>query len=104
MITMLNKKHNIISVSPEDVSENWKRMLIAYSQKLDAVIIAGWEEDTALISEIIIEYLELNPSQHKEALSETIHMGLSGADLNICEALEEIYQIRHKEEQHETVG
>ena len=101
MITMLNRKHNIVSVSPEDLPEKRQGMFIAYSQKLDAVIIAGWEEDTALILEIIIEYLELNPSQHKEALSAAIHMGLSDADLNVCEALEEIYQIRHKETQRE---
>ena len=104
MITVLSRQHNIISVGPEDVPENRKGQLIAYLPEWDAVVIAGWEENTALITELIIEYLELTHSQHKKALLAPVRVGLSGAALEICEALDKIYQIRRGKEQRKAVG
>lgn len=96
MITVLSRQHNIISVSPEDVPENRKGQLIAYLPEWDAVVIAGWKENTALITELITEYLELTHSQHEKALSVSVREGLPGAALDICVVLERIYQIRRK--------
>ncbi len=99
MIEVLNRDHNIVSVSQEVVPEKLKgHTLICYLPDRDAIVIAGWKEDTALIAEMITDYLELTPSWHERVLEAPIHIGLGGKRLQICQTLEAIYQIRNGNE------
>lgn len=96
MIEVLNEKHNILSISQESVPEHLQgRNLIYYLSDWDAIVIAGWKEGTALIAELIADYLELTPSQHERALAAPIHIDLSGMVSKIWQTLEAIYQVRN---------
>lgn len=100
MIKVLNRTHNIALVSQEAVPERLKgHTLICYLPDWDAIVIAGWKENTALMAELITNYLELTPPQHERALKAPIHIGLSGKLLKIWQTLEAIYQIRNKDQE-----
>lgn len=96
MVEVLNRTHNIASVSQEVIPEKLKgHILIYYLSDWDAIVIAGWGKHTALIAELITDYLELTPSQHERALAAPIHIGMSGMVLKIWQTLETIYQVRN---------
>ncbi len=100
MIEVLNRIHNIALVSQEAVPERLKgHTLIVYLPERDFIVLAGWGENTALIAELVAEYLELTPPQHERALKAPIHIGLSGKLLKIWQTLEAIYQIRNKDKE-----
>lgn len=95
-IEVLNRTHNIVSVNQEAVQGELKgHILIHYLPDWDAIVIAGWKENTAFIEELIINYLELTPLEHKKVLKERLEIGLSGPAQEIWKALEAIYQIRN---------
>lgn len=92
----MSKTHNILHISQEAIPERLQgRNLIYYLSDWDAIVIAGWKEETALIAELIADYLELTPSQHERALAAPIYTGLSGMVLKIWQTLEAIYQVRN---------
>ena len=101
-IKVLSKSHNILHISQEAISERLQgRNLIYYLSDWDAIVIAGWEEETALIAELIADYLELTPSKHERALAAPIYTGPPGMILKIWQTLEAIYQVPGQERSHE---
>lgn len=96
MIDILNRTHNILSASQETIPKKLKgHTLICYLPDRDAIVIAGWKESTALIAELIANYLELTPSEHEETLKVPTQLGMPDMVLKIHRTFEAIYQIRN---------
>ena len=91
----LSKKHRIISVHSEAVPEYLKGYaLIHYLPSQDILLISGWKENNALITMLMIEYLELTPYQHDQAVKRLIELEPFKSDIELWQALETIYQLR----------
>lgn len=76
VMEILDSTHNIISVGQEVIPEHLKgHTLIIYLPERDAIAIAGWKENTALIAELIANHLELTPSQHEDAMNQMVELG-----------------------------
>ncbi len=59
MMELLSTAHDILSIGQEHVPEHLKgRTLIFYIKEQDRVILAGWKEHTALLGNLIREYLK----------------------------------------------
>ena len=100
MIEILSQAHGILSMSQKAIPKDLQgHTLIVYLPERDFIVLAGWGENTALIGELVAEYLELTPPQHERALIAPIHIGLSGKLLKIWQTLEAIYQIRNKDKE-----
>ena len=65
---ILNVVHNIVSVTPEYLSErHLDGRGIYYMKDQDMIAVVGWERDTKRIGEMIVNYLELSPEGRQEA-------------------------------------
>lgn len=61
MMEILNAAHNIVSVTPELLSErHMKGTGIYYMDTKDMIAVVGWGENTKRIGEMIADYLELS--------------------------------------------
>lgn len=100
MIEVLNQRHNILSISQKSVPKSVKgHTIIFYLPDRDAIVIAGWKENTSRIVELIADYLELTPSEHEEVLRLPTQLGTSDMVVKIHETLEALYQIRNGNEE-----
>ncbi len=99
MTKILNAVHNIVSVSPERLSErHLDGRGIYYLKDQDVIAVVGWEKDTERIGEMIANYLELSPEGKQKA--EEFFLS-SGEDfgIRINNMLKEIARMRRKKEQ-----
>lgn len=96
---ILNAAHNIISVSPECLSEkHWERKGIYYMDNRDMIVVAGWGEDTRVIGEMIADYLELSPDGKEKAEEFCLSSG-SDCVIRLNDMLKEITRIRREKKQ-----
>lgn len=99
MMEILNAVHNIVSVSPEDLTEHLrKKQAIYYSDKKDMVVITRWGDDTKTIGELIANYLELSPEGKQKAEEFCLSCG-SDAVIALNNMLKEIARIRREKGQ-----
>ena len=92
---LLSTAPDIISISLEAVPEHLKgRTLIFYIKEQDRVILAGWKEHTALLGNLIREYLKIPFSDYGMVEGILQELGLPGIVLEIYRALDRIYQER----------
>ena len=94
MMEILNAVHNIVSVTPERLSE---RHLdgggIYYMKDQDMIAVVGWDKDTKIIGEMIADYLDLSPEGRQESEEFCLSSGSDGVT-RINELLKEIARIR----------
>jgi len=95
MSEVLNKTHNIISIDQASIPKHLKKAnQIFYLPERDLIVLAGWGTNTALITELIAEYLELTPAEQERALSIPAYIKSSNMFLELWKTLENLYQIR----------
>lgn len=95
MMELLSTAHDILSIGQEHVPEHLKgRTLIFYIKEQDRVILAGWKEHTALLGNLIREYLKIPFSDYGMVEGILQELGLPGIVLEIYRALDRIYQER----------
>ncbi len=94
MMEILNAVHNIVSVTPERLSErHLDGRGIYYMKDQDMIAVVGWDKDTKIIGEMIADYLELSPEGRQEAEEFCLSSGSDGVT-RINELLKEIARIR----------
>lgn len=94
MMETLNAVHNIVSVTPERLSErHLDGKGIYYMKDQDMIAVVGWGEDTERIGEMILNYPELSPEGKQKA--EEFYL-CSGRDcvIRVNEILKEVACIR----------
>lgn len=97
---VLNRAPDIISIGQEYIPKNLKgHTLIFYIKEQDHVILAGWKENTALLANLIREYLEIPARDYGMVDGVIQELGLPGTVLEIYHALDRIYQERNREKQ-----
>lgn len=98
MTKTLNSVHNIVSVTPERLSErHLDGRGIYYMKDQDMIAVVGWEKDTERIGEMITNYLELSP-QGKQKAEEFCQSSGSDGVIRVNEMLKEIARIRSRKE------
>lgn len=94
MMEILNVVHNIVSVTPERLSErHLDGRGIYYMKDQDMIAVVGWEKDTARIGEMIVNYLELSPEGKQKAEEFCLSSG-SDCVIKVNDMLKKIAQIR----------
>ncbi len=94
MMEILNAVHNIVSVTPERLSErHLDGRGIYYMKDQDMIAVVGWDKDTKIIGEMIADYLELSLEGRQEAEEFCLSSGSDGVT-RINELLKEIARIR----------
>lgn len=98
MMEILNAAHNIVSVSPEHLSErHLDGKGIYYMKDRDMIAVVGWGEDTERIGEMILNYLELSP-EGKQKAEEFCRSSGSDCVIRVNEMLKQIARIRSEKE------
>jgi len=98
MMEILNAAHNIVSVTPEYLSErHLEGRGIYYIKDQDMIAVVGWEKDTKRIVEMIANYLELSPEGRQKAKEFCLSSG-SDCVIRVNELLKEIARIRSRKE------
>lgn len=99
MMEILNRVHNIVSVTPERLSErHLDGRGIYYMKDQDMIAVVGWEKDTKRIGEMIVDYLELSPEGKQKAEEFCLSSG-SDCVIRVNELLKEIARIRSRRSQ-----
>ncbi len=99
MMEILNAAHNIVSVTPEYLSErHLDGRGIYYMKDQDMIAVVGWEKDTKRIGEMIVDYLELSPEGKQKAEEFCLSSG-SDCVIRVNELLKEIARIRSRRSQ-----
>lgn len=99
MMEILNAEHNVVSVSPEYLSErHLDGTGIYYMKDQDMIAVVGWETDTKRIGEMIVDYLELSPNGRQKAEKFCLSSG-SDCVIRVNELLKEIARIRREKGQ-----
>lgn len=99
MIEILNGVHNIVSVTPERLSErHLDGTGIYYMKDQDMIAVVGWEKDTKRIGEMIVDYLELSPNGRQKAEEFCLSSG-SDCVIRVNKLLKEIARIRREKGQ-----
>ena len=96
---ILNVVHNIVSVTPEYLSErHLDGRGIYYMKDQDMIAVVGWERDAKRIGEMIVNYLELSPEGRQKAEEFCLSSG-SDCVTRVNELLKEIARIRREKGQ-----
>lgn len=96
MTKLLNGVHGIISISQKAIPDHLKgHTLIFHLLERDMIALAGWGDNTVLLAELIMEYMELSPCDQERVANRRCDIEFPGETVKIWQVLDRIYQERN---------